>query len=344
MWKPLTLQQFNTEQRREHINTQQRFLGWDDARRRLNETRGSMGWKTVDGKDYLVRSYYDKQGIRRQRSLGPRSTSTENTQAEYERGRDEAENRFKEIDAALARQAAINRALGLGRVPIPAARALRSLTDANLLGQGVRVVGTNAIYAYEAAAGVFVDSGITATGDIDLLFDSRHSINFVVSEEVAERSLIKVLRQFDSSYQRTAQQYRAQNAEGYLVDLIKPVRNPPWKKDISSIGTDGTDDLIAAEIEGLVWLENAPAFESIVIDERGFPLRMATPDPRAWTAHKLWLSRRDGREPIKKKRDAEQATTVAKLVAEHFPHLPYEANELRMLPTKVFDAAASLFA
>ncbi len=141
-----------------------------------------------------------------------------------------------------------------------------------------------------------------ATGDIDLLFDSRRSINFVISEAVPERSLLKILRQFDKSFARTSQEYRAQNAEGYLVDFIKPMRNPPWKKDVNSIGQSADDDLIAAEIEGLVWLENAPPFESIVIDDRGMPLRMVAPDPRVWAVHKLWLSNRDGREPIKKQR------------------------------------------
>jgi hypothetical protein len=335
-------QALNNDQRRELINSQQRFLGWQDARQRLNDVRGSMVWKSVDGKDYLARSSYDKLGIRRQTSLGPRSQETERIKAEFEHGRDEAEKRYKELDAALARQAAINRALGLGRVPLAAARVLRSLNNAHLLGNGVRVVGTNAIYAFEAAAGVMVDSGITATGDIDLLFDSRHAINFVVSDDVPERSLIKVLRQFDSSFQRMPQEYRAQNAEGYLVDLIKPARNPPWKKDASSLAP-GTDDLVAAEIEGLIWLENAPAFESTVLDDRGVPLRIVTPDPRVWAAHKLWLSRRDGREPVKKQRDAEQAATIAKLVVDHFPHLPYVAADLKSLPKDVFEAARPLF-
>jgi hypothetical protein len=53
----------------------------------------------------------------------------------------------------MVRQAAVNRALGLGRVPLMNARIIRALDKSGLLGAGIRVVGTNAIYAYEAIAG-----------------------------------------------------------------------------------------------------------------------------------------------------------------------------------------------
>lgn len=326
------------------VNTHQRFAASEEIHRRAQDARGSMVWSSVKGNDYLARSYYDKQGVRRQKSLGPRSPETELIKAEFEHSREEVKKRLADIEAALSRQAAVNRALGLARVPLAAARILRSLKKAGLLGGGVRVVGTNALYAYEAAAGALVDPGITATADIDLLFDSRHHINFVISDDVPERSLLRVLRQFDASFERSEQTYRARNAEGYLVDLIKPMRNPPWKQDVASIDPAGGDDLVAAEIAGLVWLENAPAFESVVIDERGAPLRMVAPDPRVWAAHKLWLSQRADRQPIKKRRDEEQAATTAALVKTYLPHLPYDANELKMLPRDVFDAAAPLFA
>ena len=335
--------EFNGDQRREFVNTQQRFSAWTDARRRLAETRGSLVWQHSKGTDYLARSYYDKEGIRRQTSLGPRAERTEQIKVDFEKGREEARARFAGIDAAMTRQAAINRALNLGRVPLIGARIVRQLDGSALLASGVRVIGTNAIYAYEAAAGVVVDPGITATGDIDLLFNSRQKMNFIVSEEVPERSLLKLLKQADKTFERTKNEYRAQNAEGYMVDLIKPLRAHPSKLDPNKIGAADSGDLTAAEIEGLVWLENAPSFESTVIDERGMPLRLVAPDPRVWAAHKHWLSKRADRDPVKRRRDAEQAAVVAGLVRDYFPHLPFEPNDLKMLPLPVVDAAAHLF-
>jgi hypothetical protein len=336
-------QALNNDQRREVVNTQQRFMAWQEARQRLLETRGSMVWQTKKGADYLMRSYYDKTGLRKQTSLGVRSGDTETQKLEFELRRDEAKTRFKAIDVVMDRQAAINRAVSLGRVPMTSAKIIRALNDAGVLGAGLRIVGTNAIYAYEAPAGVTVDASITTTGDIDLLFDSRQKLRLVGSEEVSEQSLLDVLTSVDKSFAKTRQAYRAQNADGYLVDLIKPMRNPPWKKDRVRIG-DAEADLTASEIEGLVWLENSPSFEAIAIDERGYPLRIVAADPRVWAIHKHWVSQRIDRDPIKKRRDAEQARVVGAIVAQFLLHLPANPADLRMLPMSVVDDAAFIFA
>jgi hypothetical protein len=132
------------------------------------------------------------------------------------------------------------------------------------------------------------------------------------------------------------------NRDGYLVELIRPMRNPPWKDEPETVGSD-PDDLTAIQIEGLAWLESAPQFEAIATDERGEPLRIVAPDPRVWAAHKLWLSKRDDREPIKRRRDEAQARAVGSLVSEYLPNLPFAQEQLRMLPKKLFDEAAPLF-
>lgn len=334
--------ELNNDQRREVVNTRQRFQAWRNAQDRERGFRGSMVWDETKGHEYLLRSYYDDRGRRRQKSLGRRSPDTEQAKLQFEIGRGVAKAARKTLDGAVERQAAINRALGLGRVPLTAARILRNLSQHGLLGHGVRVVGTNALYAYEAACGVHIDAEVTATGDIDLLFDSRVSLRLVAAEDVAVGSLLEILKKADSSFKQTRRRYRAENDEGYFVDLIKPQLNPPWKKSRQSIG--GADDLEAAEIEGLSWLENTPAFGQTVIDERGYPLTLTSPDPRAFAIHKLWLSERPRRDPLKKARDHAQAMTVAQLVRQHLQHLPFDKNELRMLPLAVVETAIRAFA
>ena len=339
----IEFQELNGDQRREVVNTRQRFTAYRQAEDRAKEYRGSMVWSTSNGREYLVRSRYAKSGMRRQTSLGPRSEKTEMIKLEYERGRTEAEARLENLQATLDRQAAINRALGLGRVPLIGAKIIRALDRAGMLGSAIRVIGTNAIYAYEAAAGVRIDPGLTTTDDIDLLFDTRRNLTFVTIDDIPQPSLLKLLRKIDHSFTRSVQAFRATNSEGYLVDLIKPLRNPPWKKHREQIGADA-EDLSATEIEGLAWHENAPVFEAIAIDERGEPCRIVTSDPRVWAAHKLWLSKRADREPIKRRNDEAQAEVVGRLVAKYMPNLPYVADELRVLPKTVFDDAKSLFA
>jgi len=335
--------ELNNDQRREKVNTDQRFEAWREARRRASGYRGSLVWHEAKGEEYLTRSYYDSAGVRRQKVEGKRAPETEKLRADWHAAREEAQAREKQIREVLDRQSAVNRALRLGRVPLVGARIVRALDAADLLGNGIRVVGTNAIYAYEAAAGVMVDAGITSTQDIDLLMDARRALRIVADGEVSDGALIGLLRKTDRSFERTRQSFRAINREGYLVDLIKPQRNPPWLQEREKIG-GGDDELIAAPVNGLAWLESAPAFEAIAVDEKGAPLRIVATDPRVFAAHKLWLSKQPDRDPTKRRRDQAQAETVAQLVVRYLTHLPYESNELRMIPRVVFDDAKPLFA
>ena len=333
--------ELNTDQRREAVNSQQRFQAYQAAAARRKSFRGSMVWSTRRGNDYLLRVGYDKAGKRKQVSLGPRDEKTEATKAEFERKREEAEQGLHAIQTAMTRQAAVNRALGLGRVPSLSARILRLVQALGLLGAGIRVLGTHAIYAYEAAAGVHIDPGLTATDDVDLLLDARRRLSFVATEDVEGASLIRLLRKVDKSFVRTDQTFRAVNDEGYLVDLVKPLREPPWAKKSAQIGADA-DDLSAVEIVGLSWLESASAFEATAIDEQGQPLQILAPDPRVFAVHKHWLSKRPDREPIKRQRDQKQAQCVADLVISYLPQLPFDADDLRMLPKALVDDAKPL--
>lgn len=338
----MIFQEFNNDQRREKVNSDQRFAVWREAKARAASYRGSLVWQEVKGEQYLVRSYYDASGNRRQKSEGRRSPETEKRKADWERARGEAKHRFEAVREVMVRQSAINRAVKLGRVPLVGARIIRVLDEAGLLGNGIRIVGTNAIYAYEAVAGVMVDADITTTLDIDLLLDARASLRIATREDIAEAALIDLLRKVDKSFERTSQAFRAVNDEGYLVDLIKPQRDPPWMNERVKIG-DAEDELAAVPIDGLAWHESAPPFEAIAIDEKGGPVRVVTSDPRVFVAHKLWMSRKSDRDPTKRRRDAAQAKAVAQIVSRYLAHLPFDRDAMRMLPRELFEEARVLF-
>ncbi len=329
--------EFNGDQRRESVNTRQRFSAWRESVEQARSFRGSMIWDHSHGHTYLLRAYYDDRGVRRQKSLGPRNAGTEQIKEAFEKGREDSAARISSLRSVLDRQAAINRAVGLGRVPLLTAKILRALDDEGLIGEGVRVAGTNALFAYEAAAGVMFDSSITATEDIDLLFDSRARLRLVAGKAIAISGLIGLLQKLDKSFRKSGQTFRAVNGDGYLVDLIKPSRKPPWEKERHALGD--AEDLEAVAIEGLVWLENAPPFDQIAIDEKGMPLRMVAPDPRVFAIHKHWLASRADRDSVKRRRDEAQAFAVAALVREYFRHLPFETDALTILPRAAVDAA-----
>ncbi len=334
---------FNADQRREMVNSRQLFAALKQAYAQRKHSAGSMVWSATKGIDYLLRSWQPSPGQRRQRSLGPRSDKTEAIKRAFDEGRAEAEARLADLKIKLARQSAINRVLGLGRVPLMAARILRAIDEAGLADGPLTLVGTHALYAYEAAAGVMIDRAVTATEDVDLLFDSRAGLRFAAASEAPTDNLLRLLKRIDHSFDAPPGSFRAVNRDGYMVDLIKPLRHPPERADRDRL-VEGAHDLIAVEIEGLLWLENAPRFEAVAIDEKGQPLRLSTIDPRVFALHKLWVSRQPSRDPVQRRRDAMQASAVARLVDAEFAHLPFDGDALRMLPRALVEEGRALFA
>ncbi|WP_105440266.1 nucleotidyltransferase domain-containing protein [Neorhizobium sp. T25_13] len=323
------------EQSRQIIDTEQAFSAWKAASAELKSRySGSMAFKTVAGRDYL----YRKTGTI-WKSLGPRNDETELTHQRFHQGRERLRERTAALTRRLDELAAVNRAMRLGRLPLIAARILRALGSSSLMGSAVDVVGTHCIFAYERMAGARVDSQLVATGDIDLLFDARTSLR-LLGKSLPENGWLGLLQQVDHSFHLLAKgDFRAANDEGFLVDLITPTgpnpirskRTPPAK---------GAGDLTAVEIEGLVWLVNSPKVEIVVLDARGYPVIMSVPDPRSFALHKLWVSERDDRDAIKKRRDRDQADLVARLLAEHMPHLRFDDPALQALPSELRQLAA----
>ena len=77
------------------------------------------------------------------------------------------------------------------------------------------------------------------------------------------------------------------------------------------------------------------------IDATGLPVRLVVTDPRAFALHKLWLSRRADREPVKKRRDFDQARAAAR-IAIGYLGLSFESNELDALPRALRQDAGPL--
>jgi hypothetical protein len=332
--------ELNPDQSREMINSSQRFEAHRTALRRAQSYRGAMRWRKLRGNEYLIRDQYNEAGVRKQKCIGLKSAQTDIIKKRFEDEKIQAIEREEALSASLQRQMAINRALKLGRVPRLSARIIRALDDIGILGKGVRIVGTNSLFAYEAQAGVFFDSEITTTEDLDLLRDARRSLRFVSSSMAADSSIMNILQRLDKSFERDKRKFSAVNKEGFIVDLIRPEPKDPVR--IVPI-KEAEGDLQSVEVARLYWLENAPSFEAVAIDSRGEPVRIVTIDPRVFVAHKVWLSQRDDRNPIKKRRDLAQAKAVATLCNDHFANLPYQHDQISALSKTVFDDAAFLF-
>ena len=306
----------SNQQRLHLINTEQLFENYQAALRHVQAYAGSMRWKKVRDAEYLFREH-DRRG--NGKSLGRRSAETEAVLEAFQAGKAAAQARLSVIQMQLDEQARLNKALRLARVPRVVARILRKLDEAGL-ADSFTVLGTQALYAYEAAAGVQFLTELLASGDVDLLYDTRKKIT-LVSNKLEGQWLLGLLKKADRSFECIRKRgFRAANAGQFMVDLIIA----PRKMQEAEPVTFASDDLVAAEVPGLQWLLNAPKLNAIAIDEDGWPVPFRAPDPRAFALHKAWLSQLLDREPLKKPRDLAQAKAVAGAVREYLPYLSFD--------------------
>lgn len=286
---------------RERVDAGQVWTAWLEAeQRRRHSFLGFLDWEERSGREYL---YSRKRGV--VKSLGRRSPETERIRDAFHEGRAENASRLTDLSEEMNRQAAVLRALGLGRLPVPAARILRAVRLA-APDATVRVVGTNAIYAYEAMAGVMFDPASTATGDIDILVDDRNRLKLVTDGNEQPSLIGLIQREVDMSFQAGgARDYRLTNNAGYMVEFIRPEPNPVYRQ------MPGAAPLAEGDVE--------PA-----------PMRAA--DPRFWAAHKLWLAEREDRDPEKKIRDRQQGQVVLDLIATKLPQFRLDEAFMNMMP------------
>ena len=303
--KPLS-----NQQRLHQVNTAQLFENYRPALGHAASYTYGMRWKTVRNTEYLFRDR-DRRG--NGKSLGARSVQTEELLAAFSAGRTLAQERLQLITEKIQEQARLNKALRLNRVPRIVARVLRELDRAGL-HDSFTVIGTQALYAYEAAAGSHFL--------LDLLYDTRQKM-IVVSEKLDGNGLLGLLKKADKTFECVRKNdYRAANAGQFMVDLVIAPRGINAAENI----TFSESDLVATEVPGLQWLLNSPKLDVVAIDEDGWPVPMRVPDPRAFALHKAWLSGLLTREPIKKPRDLDQARAVAQLVQDEMPHLSFEST------------------
>ncbi len=327
----MTFNELSSDQRRIFIDTQQLYEAYVETFHRSRSYKGGMHWKKAKGREYLFRTR-DRYGYGK--SLGPRSPETEKILNDFQRAKKDIKDRLTSLKNRLKEQARFCKATRIQRVPRVVTGILRLLDQEKLLGKNVLVIGTNAMYAYEAAAGVLFERQLMATRDMDILWDIRPKLTLVVDRESDNSGLIGILRKADRSFEPSLPGgFSAVNRDGYMVDLVKPEPRPVFKQEPRQMGN--SDDLKAAEILNLQWLIASPKFSQIVIGDDGYPASMVVPDPRSFALHKIWLSEQLQREPVKKQRDALQGAAVSSLVLQYLPQYSFTASELRMFPKDV---------
>ena len=281
---------------RQYIDAVAVFDALAEAIEEAAQVRGGMYWHAGPASSpeskYLVRT--TPAGA--ETSLGPRTPETQAIYDKFMQRKQASAERLAGLKAALDQQQRMNRALRVGRAD-PLVVALLNRLASTHLSPHFRVVGTHALFAYEAAAGVRLDADALATRDIDLLWDTRKRIVFSTQLARVDSSMLGVLKKVDPTFRiRQGQKYTAVNKDGFEVDIIR---------------REQTDDDP----------HPTPGFSAVIVATNGTMARMNTVHPATFVSFKRWMAGQPDRDPLKRRRDVLQADAVQVLLDQYLPQV-----------------------
>lgn len=304
---------------RQYIDAVATFEALEEALEEAAQVRGGMYWHagppSSPESKYLVRT--TPAGA--ETSLGSRTPENEAIFERFTERKRESVERVSGLKAALEQHQRLNRALRVGRVD-PLVVALLGRLASTQLSPHFRVVGTHALYAYEAAAGVRLDADALATRDMDLLWDTRKRILFSTQLAKVDSSMLGVLKKVDSTFRiRKSQKYTAVNKDGFEVDIIRRERAGDDPHPIKLSNED--EDFWVVQARRANVLLDAPGFSAVIVATNGSMARMNTVHPATFVAFKRWLAAQPDREALKRRRDVLQADAVQTLLDEYLPQV-----------------------
>lgn len=299
------------DQLRQFIDAETSFAALERARAAAGEIRGSMFWRRDKGKDVLVRATTSA----RQTRLGPRNEDTEGIFQRFTERKVSLEGRIQTLEQSVERNRRLNLALRVGRCPNLLIRILDRLARHGVADHFL-TVGTHALYAYEAAAGVRIIPEALATRDVDVLFDTRKQITFFTQLRTEDLSFIDLLRKADPTFEVMPDQLQtAVNASGFEVDVIRREAGSQDPHPMKMRHRE--EDLWAVQVSSGGQMPSAPRLSQMVVSTDGSMARMNTIGPVTFAGLKRKLSTAVSRDPRKRSKDALQAEIVQALIDQH---------------------------
>lgn len=275
-----------------------------DLQRELDAMPVSMYWHAKAATEYLtIKPTSSGPGT----THGARSPQTEARLEDFRARKSELKDRAAAAAKVLVERARLYRALRLPALPDRQAEILRAIDAADLLGNDLLVVGTNAFAAYEIACHAKFPAGNEETEDFDLAWCRGTQVSLAglaaPASEVRRPSLFTVLRSIDATYRINPRKpYQAVSADGYEVELLAaPSAHPlPRAEPFDPMGS-----LVEQE-----WLLRGSPVSCVVATLRHRACPLYVPDPRWMALHKLWLAAKPGRNPHKKPKDRRQGNVL----------------------------------
>ena len=324
--------EFSVDSGRVIANIESAYNQLVDATRQKDALPVSMYWQTKSGNDYLtVKSSSADHGT----TIGLRSPEKEQQLEEFRVAKDALKARIQSTNTLLNDRASQYRALNLPALPDRQGEILREIDLKGLLRNDLLVVGTNAFAAYELACNAKFPVGNEETEDFDLAWcrDTFVSLARIAPNQAAiERpSLFSVLRSIDPTFNLNRNKpYQVVNDAGYEVELLAAPSTHPLPRNAVF---DPMGSLVEQE-----WLLKGRPISCVVATVRRRVCPLYVPDPRWMALHKLWLSRKPGRNSAKKPKDERQGNVLLD-ATRYFLHdtYPMDIDFVLALPEELRD-------
>jgi hypothetical protein len=302
-------------QKRQYIDAESVFMALRDAEKAAHAVRGSMLWRQVSGKTYLIRTNTDNS----QKSLGPRSAELDAAYEKFMARKNISSKRVAGLRQALQLHQKLNRAHRVGRTPEIVVQILNRLHKSGISEHFI-TVGMHALFAYESGCGVRFADEATTTQDIDLLMDTQKHLLLATTLEERNESLLSTLQKVDPTFDlRDNQLYTAVNASGFEVDVIRRMAKNHDPHLLQA--TSSERDFWVVQVANGAQMAASARFSQMVVSASGHMALMTTLHPVTFSRLKHGLALSPTRDPLKKSRDALQARAVGELIKELMPHM-----------------------
>jgi hypothetical protein len=267
---------------------------------------GSVGTRTVRGRDYLYRQFYDAQGKKAAQYVGPSGDPEAEANARAIREQIEVTRDLVQQARVLARQ-------GYVRADARTGSILAALANAELFEAGVVLVGSQAFGALLNSLGVA--SAAFQTEDVDIARGKR--LELALPED---RGLLEVLR--ESTVPLTpvpalkrggsSTSYKPPGADRLRVDLLMPAAGTRIEtREVRELRAHAT------ALPFLGYLLSDPVEAIVIARECVAPVKAPRPERFAW--HKMLVSELRGSADEKRPKDVLQAAVLVAVLAEDAP-------------------------
>lgn len=310
---------YTDEQRKHYINTELVYNNYIEKLKLFNKSfRYRMSWNKIRAKEYLFKECYD---TKKRDYLGVRDDKTEDIIVAFKKQKLEKKEQLKKIKLKLDKLEKLSKFYGLARTPNILVEFFRKVNELDLDDKLI-VIGTNALYAYEVYASVFMEDENLATYDIDIFNKRDKKLSVALRTKLPQKTIKSLLLDIDKSFLKSKEApYRFINDDNIVVEIITPVSK-------NNLNSDTFSGVLNLEISGTKWLESSKLEKKMIIGTNGKCAYISTIRPLEYAIYKYWLGKHERKDMMKQQRDIKQSFLVTKLINDYIPIIDIE-NDLQ---------------